>query len=419
LLAARVNAAAWLEAFAPTAFTLVSAGSIVFYALRRLREPLAPAAWLLLGALLVAACLAAWYKRKAYFGLREASVYLENQLGLNAALSSAHEGIAPWPEIPQRIPRLLRLKSPVLFAWFGACLALLLASLYLPVPAINLQGLKAAEKPPALAEVESLLEEIKQSDIADRAALERLAEEARQLGNRPSDQQYTHSALEAADALKDQTLAATQNLAKNFEAAAAALDEVEKQGNQLSDAEAKQAAKELNAALQGLRDGQMPANQKLSSQLKGMDGSKLRQMNQKQLSQMKQSLSKAGNQARGISGSKSSTQIAKGNGQKIEVKMGQGGEGGSGNSAPIPLAFNENPSAEKEGKTDAIGSEDFSRATLGDTLKTTSGLHRVDPNAKPVPQAGGAISAPALGGEAVWVSKLTPEERAALKDFYK
>jgi hypothetical protein len=59
------------------------------------------------------------------------------------------------------------------------------------------------------------------------------------------------------------------------------------------------------------------------------------------------------------------------------------------------------------------------RFALGDKLGTSAGAHDVDPNKTAGPMSAGAISGAANGGEAVWVNRLTPAERAALKKHFK
>jgi hypothetical protein len=72
-----------------------------------------------------------------------------------------------------------------------------------------------------------------------------------------------------------------------------------------------------------------------------------------------------------------------------------------------------------DGKAEALHAASLANLALGDKLGTTSGAHEVDPAKAAGPMSAGAIAAPAKGGEAVWVNRLTPAERAALKDFYK
>lgn len=418
LLTLRINLAAWLEAFAPYAFGVASAGAVALYALRRLREP-ASLAWVLLfSGWLAAAVLVAWLCRQRFFSQRDTRIFLEYNLGLDAGLSAAEEGLAPWPEFAaSRGPRLLRLRWAGPLGWLSCGGALLAAALWLPIPSAPRSPL-AAEKSPALAEAERLIEELKQSDSVEAESLERLATEARQLGLRPLDEQYSHSALEAADQLYEQTLAGTQNLGKAFDEAAEALNKAEAGASQMTEPEAKQLEKSLAAALQGMRSGQLAANEKLKERLEGMNTSKLRQLSPEQLASLKNAMNRAGAQMKGISGARKQTQIAKGDGQPGSMGEGtQGGTGGGGDTAP--LAFRQNASPELEGKADGLESADLSRASLGDNRETTDGRHPIDPAKALGPQAAGAIAGKAQGGDAVWVDRLTPAERAALKEFFK
>jgi hypothetical protein len=84
-----------------------------------------------------------------------------------------------------------------------------------------------------------------------------------------------------------------------------------------------------------------------------------------------------------------------------------------------PLSFSENASNTGPGKTETVSNDDFGRAALGDLLGTQKGEHDLDPSeAQPIISAG-APGAAGAGGDAVWVNRLTPAERAALSAFFK
>ena len=59
------------------------------------------------------------------------------------------------------------------------------------------------------------------------------------------------------------------------------------------------------------------------------------------------------------------------------------------------------------------------RLALGDKLGTSQGAPDSDPAQAVAPMSAGAVSGAAKGGDAVWVDRLTPAERAALKQFFK
>lgn len=418
-LALRVNATACLDAFAPGAFISASASAVCLYALRRHRVSLEASVWLLLAGLFLSALLALWLRRKAFFSRRDARIFLEYHLGLNTALSAAEAGIGKWPDPRGPFPRILRRKSLAPFAWLLLSVALLAASLHLPVPPPP-HALQSAEKAPAIAEVERLIEELKQSDLVDAASLERLASEARQLAERPPEQQYSHSGLEAADQLRDQTLAETQELANNLDKAAKSFEDAEKSAQNLSDSQAQKDAQGIENALKGMRSGQLSANDKLQKQLQGVNAQQLQKMSKDQLSKMKQAMKQAGKQARGISGAQKKSQVAKGSCEKVGPGQGtQAGDQPGNGGDPVPLAFTENASPGQDGKVQLLQNDDYSRASLGDNMQTTDGQHQVDPAKAAQTQSAGGFSNKAQGGDAVWVNRLTPAERAALKDFFK
>eukprot|EP01035_Chromulina_nebulosa_P008943 gene8943-12087_t len=63
-----------------------------------------------------------------------------------------------------------------------------------------------------------------------------------------------------------------------------------------------------------------------------------------------------------------------------------------------------------------INGDALKRFSLGDKLGTTTGQHDKDPAKAAAPTSAGSVATPASGGEAVWVNRLTPAERA-LTDF--
>ena len=93
------------------------------------------------------------------------------------------------------------------------------------------------------------------------------------------------------------------------------------------------------------------------------------------------------------------------------------GDGVGGENAPLMLA--DNASDVGLGISQGLTAADLKRLALGDKLGTTAGAHDVDPSKAIAPGAAGAVASPAAGGEAVWVNRLTPNERAALKQFFK
>ena len=407
-LARSINVAAWLGRAAPAGFFVASAFAVGVYALRRVEMDLA-LAWAALAAAFLLAGLAAWWRaRRGFFGPDDARVLLESHLRLDTRLTAAALGLVPWPNAPLELPAVLRWRLRAPLAWIAGTLALIGAAVWAPVPQDATRP-RPAGSPPALLQTQEMLAALKELSVAEPQAIERLEDRARELARRPADEQYSHSALEAADALRNQTIVSAAALARGLDSAADALRAAK------DDADMSGPAGQLSAALSGLRDGGMPANQDLLSRLPA-SGTELKNLSATQRAQLAQQLAKAAKGVKGVSGAAgANAQVAQPDPDGV-VQAGGGTEPG-GETAPLMLAGN--PSDAGDGNAQALTAGDLKRFALGDKLGTTTGAHDVDPSKAAGPTNAGAVAAPASGGEAVWVNRLTPGERAALKNFFK
>ena len=408
-LAWRINLAAWLGLAAPVLFFVASGFAVAFYALRRAETPLT-AAWLALAAALVLAALAcAWRARRSFYNAAEARVLLESQLRLDTRLTAAAAGLVAWPAAPVPPREVVHWRLAAPGGWFGASVALLALALLAPVPP-DAAATHASGPPPALLQAEAMLAALKEMKVADTSAVEQLAERARELARRPADEQYSHSALEAADELRNQTAVSAAALSRGLDDAAQALNPA---GN---DPDMKGAAGRLAAALSGLRDGALPANKELLANLPA-NAADLKGLTAEQRAQLAQQLAAAAKGARGVAGAAGAgAQVAKPDPDSPAVP-GAGGPGGGGDTAP--LSFAKDASDAGDGDAQALTGDALKRFALGDKLGTTRGAHDVDPSKAIAPASAGAVAAPANGGEAVWVNRLTPVERTAVKNFFK
>ncbi len=443
-LARRVNFSAWLDRAAPGFFVVGTTAGFAAYALRRTGAAGAWGWWLLavaLGAL--AAGGWAWCRaRTGFFKTTDARALLEHRLGLDSTLSAAAAGVAAWPA-PRPLPATLRWRAPATLGWMAATMALVIAGLALPLPARSpLDYARPTEKPPALAEAEAWLEQLAQQEIAKPEDVEKLAEQARGLGERTPEERYSHSALEAADTLRAQTAQAIRGLGANLEEAASALAPLERPAGQLSDEELGAVAARLGEALRGLQEGPLSAREELLKKLgSAANAAGLRSLSPEQAKQLRQQLAQAGRAATGVMGAQGQgAQIAtadpdarmqpgqcKGGGQCSGTgEDGQPCDGSCQGSGSIqrgpghaPLYFRDEASDAGSGVTETVSADDLSRAALGELLGMERGEHEFDPKQASGPTAAGAIAAPGQGGEVVWVDRLTPQERAALKEFFK
>lgn len=101
---------------------------------------------------------------------------------------------------------------------------------------------------------------------------------------------------------------------------------------------------------------------------------------------------------------------------------GEGEEGGRGGinrgpgHAPHPLGRTHKDTG--AGKYEGLKSDDLRNALPGDLLETSDAQHDVN-QSKVGPTAGGSTTGKGKGGERVWKNSLLPNEKKALKKFFK
>ena len=439
----RVNFAVWLERAAPGFFGLGVTAGFAAYALRRMRveDPLMGRGWWVgVGIGFLAVGIAGWWRgRERFFRVVDARGWLEYQLGLNSRLSAAAAGVADWPPI-QSVPATVSWRSSGIFAGLAVSIGLVLAGWWLPVPGVApVDYARAVEKSPALAQAEAWLEQLAEQAVARPADVAQLSEQAHGLGEHTPEERYSHSGLEAADTLRTQTAEAIRGLGANLETAAAALEPFERAVGTRSEAEQGAVVARLGEALRGLQEGPLAAGEALQAKLgEAAAAAGKRSLSPEQAAQLKQQLARAGRAATGVLGAEGQGASVATADPDAPVRFGPGGQGAGVGAGPgsgegdglgsggvqrgpghAPLWFRDEASTALPGKNEAVGGDDFGRAALGELLAMERGEHEFSPKQAGAPSAAGAVAAPAQGGDVVWVERLTPGERAALKDFFK
>lgn len=409
-LAWRINAALWLERAAPASFHVASFGAIALYATRRHDGPVSITWFALLIVGLGTAAVVGWCLRERFFSPVDARVLLESHLRLDARLTAASVGLVQWPALTA-MPAVVRWKLRNCAIWLSAAVTLLILATQIPIPRST--SATAHEKPPALAQAEAMLGALAEARLVEPQAIEEFEARARELADRPMAAQYTHSALEAADTLRDQTAAATAALSRNLDSAASALKSAH------STTELAASAGRLAAALEGLRDGALPANADLLANLPH-NGSALSQLSAEQRAELARQLSEASRTARGISGAAGAgAPMARPDPDSEQISMGEGDGGVGGGEGTAPLAFRNHRSDAGDGIAESLSPAELARLSLSDRLGTTSGAPENDAAQNVDLTSAGEVGGSAKGGDAVGVDRLTPAERSALKKFFK
>jgi hypothetical protein len=83
------------------------------------------------------------------------------------------------------------------------------------------------------------------------------------------------------------------------------------------------------------------------------------------------------------------------------------------------LAFQNDRSDTGDGIAETLSPAELARIALSDRLGTTSGAPENNSINGVDPTSAGTLTGTAKGGDAVWVDRLTPTERSALKTFFK
>ena len=408
----------------------VAAGAVlgmVWYGARRMDVG---QGWLMGASLLAAALfLAAWgwaRLRERFFSTRDAAAFLDEQMGLNAALSARTE----WGESADAVfgasapGRAVRVRSAWRLLWVAGGLALMWCGVQLPLPRQEV-FLPLPDLPPALSQVEDALNQMEKMGSVDEKSLEPFREQLEALKQMSRNEMYSHAGLEAADALKGKTAAAVAGLSSQLYQADSALSLLDSR-NGASSPEGVQA---LQEALRGMAPLDLKPGGIMGRQLQELGGDLLsREIDPEMARELRKQLEQAAQQLRSMCGQCGmSFVVSPDDGKRMklgkgECKDGDGdcfGNGGIGRGrGDAPLAFRQ----EEREKLDTVSrqavNKDLSRAALGDA----SGVEMAAPSPEKESgglESGGSGARPALGGEAVWSDDLTPQEQSALKGIFK
>jgi hypothetical protein len=408
--AATVNIACCLEPLGPALFAAFTASAVTLYALRRNEVAGAWPAVAVATPLLAAALWAWWRARPRFLARRHVLALLESRLGLESRLTAAEAGLVPWPE-PVADP-VTRWQPARLAAWSAGALALLLTGWLAPLSTPDRPARPGTAPPPALAEVQRLLDEAAALQVADPVALDHLERQAESLAERPPHEQYAQAGLEAADALRAQTLDGLNRLQQSLADAARALEAAARQPGEPATAE------RAEAALEALRELALGTNADLREMLESQD---CQGGSSEALGEAASTLAEASQAVRGVLGAAGAEVEVAGEGQRegMETEVGQLGPGEperGGGSAP--LALQEQPGAGIDGTLQGLDG-DAGRNALGDFVRETASAPPESTADAPSAASGGRAAQAGRGADAVWIDRLAPAEREAVRDIFQ
>jgi hypothetical protein len=308
---------------------------------------------------------------------------------------------------------------------FCAAALIVLLAAWIPLPPPSAPEKEAAtEKPLAWTQLEEITKQLSESQTVEEESVEKLRDQLNQLAGQDPKDWFSHSSLEAGDNLREETMASLGEMQKQLEAAADALDAMEKFGDGLSQEQVQQLAQALSEALKGLENGKLALDKKTMDKLKGLDPNALKSMDPKKLSALAEQLKKNAQTCSNCTGGN-----GKGDGMGAESKIadilgqkktpGQQGYGPGGGGGPAPLQHKDRPTELGTKTTEELTAGDDSRATLGDPLALSSGKHDVDESAGIQNVQGGTIASQGQGGDIIGRDNLPPKEQTVLERFFQ
>jgi hypothetical protein len=426
----RLNLAWWLQFFAPWAagLGLVLMGVVLWLRSQGRELPWPAMLGSLVGVYLVTGLICWAVARRRFAKTEEGMVLLESRLKLNNALSAAAGGVTAWPPVPEKVDDGFRFRAPWLMA--PAILTVTCLSLAFLLPISQAVAPPSLPPPLALTRAENILNTLEKEEVADPEALEKAREQLQALLNQPPEDYYTHHSLEAADALETSLGEAAGNLGQQLQTAAQAAESLEKYDSSLSPSAKQQLETDLKSAIEGIKNSSFGASEALQKQLGQLDPSKLKELDPAQMKKMMENLKAKSAACKNCKGGacegqseaeKALSELL--NGKKKGQGEGEGKEGpGQGGVDRGPgteeISYSNNPNDLSTNKLEQLESQDLSRTLPGDHLGTRDVEHQLDKSAT-APTAGGSVSTPAGGGDAVWRDQLLPSEQKVLRKYFK
>lgn len=420
-----INATLVVDALALPAMVAGTLLGLALYAGRRL-EAEAPVMAACNAAALLLPCMAAWLQvRGKWFRRRDVAAFLDERLGLNAALSAREEWGGALAAPPRRGEVPLRLRSVRSLAWLTGGVLMALAGAWLPLPTREEVAAPMPELPPSLAVVERAVEAMEAMADVREQDLEELREQLESLQRKTAAEMYSHAGLEAADALQEKTASALMSLESQLERAGSSLAPLAR-----GQGAAAASLATLREALTAMDSLELRPGGDLGRQLQQLcSDAAVRELDAASARRLRERLAQSSRQLRELGGRCGWCSVVSPDGAPGMCCGGAGGEeqgvpgdgpssgGASRGRGDAPLAFR-GEERERLGTTGhRLENFDPGRAALSDVIGVEQGAPPPANGAAGI-ERGGSAAQPARGGDAVWHDALTPAERSALKVIF-
>jgi len=369
------------------------------------------------------------FSQRKFESADDSMVRIEEKMKLRNALSAAKVGVAPWPEVPPNVSAGIdwywkRTLLPSVFS-----IIIIICAFFIPIGS-HAEVISNQPSPDSRDRLEQSLAELKEEEIVQEEYIEELEEQIDELKEQDPSEWFSHSSLEAVDNLTQNHEAAAKELQRNLKNAERTLQNLQKHGEKMNLKTKENLLDGFGKAVENPNTGAIKPNQELLDQLKQIDPKQLDQLSEEQLNQLRQNMRQMADklkQQNQQGGEGEGNDEAENEGDENGEGEGEGdhegkddnGKGGiTRGPGHAPNMLGNEAEKLKVSREERLKSLDLSNTLPGDLLETTDGVHDIEEiDAKS--RDGGSTENTGTGGERVWKNSLLPEEKKAIKKFFK
>lgn len=424
-LSRRINYGWFMQTLSGPLLIVSALGSVSTLILRRefAEIPLGSLVTSLAACLAITAGIALFLAARRFEKPEQALVRIEAGAGLHSSLSSAKDGVCPWPAPPASLPASLKWHLPKTFAPPLGAIALLAIGLLVPINARHAAPPAPSNQPQAWSQIDSQLEQLAEDAMVDEKYIDKVAKRMEELRGQDEEEWFSHASLEATDSIKEAHNSNMEILDRNLSEAVNALEALSEMADKLNAQEKQKLAEQFEQALEGLQNGEMKPNLQLLEQLSKLDLSELGKLTPEQMKQLKKGMEVLMESLEKCKDCQGGQSVGQGAWDKQLLGNGEGEV-----DDPVSGGINRGPGHDPDvlrngkahldvGKLAELNAEDLSRTTPSDLLQLQDEKHTVDESA--AKYAAGGVAVEGKGGDRVWRDSLAPDEQRALKKYFE
>lgn len=380
---------------------------------------------IVIGTLMI--CFLCWkFAQKKFESIDQSMVRIEDKMKLRNALSAAKAGVTPWPEAPREV------NTGINWHWQRTLLPslssviIIICAFFIPIGS-HAETIENIPSPDSRDRLEQALAELKDEEIVQDEYIEEIEKKIDELKEEDPNEWFSHSALEAVDNLTQSHEAASKDMQRNMQNAERTLQNLQKHGEKMNQKTKENLLDGFSKAVENLDTGAMKPNQELLDQLKQIDPKQLNQLSEEQLNQLRESMRKMAQKLKQQNQQGEGENGEDGEGEDNDEGEGQNGdEDGEGASkggitrgpGHAPGMLGEAEDKLSMTREERLEAHDLSNTLPGDLLESTDGEHDIEETNAKI-RNGGSTDNTGAGGERVWKNSLLPDEKKAIKKFFK